>query len=154
MVCLISRSSLSVRMSRIEAVLATLLLMSFLSAQTTISTGSIQGTVTDPAESVMAVANITITSNETGQSIHLTSTSIGTYALGSSDPGRPHRTLGIVPVTRLVAANRAAICQHWSCGKIEPRCPDAPSPLRTQNERAQPQADESQSVRWALGCVV
>jgi hypothetical protein len=55
--------------------------------QTTISTGSIQGTVTDPSGAVVPGASITITSKDTGQVIHLTTTSAGVYASGGLLPG-------------------------------------------------------------------
>jgi hypothetical protein len=81
------RSSLSARMRLIGAVLVSLLLTCFVFAQTTISTGSIQGTVTDPSGSVIAGTKITITSKETGQATHLTSTSAGTYSSRALIPG-------------------------------------------------------------------
>ncbi len=56
-------------------------------AQTTISTGSIVGTITDPTGAVVPGAKITITSKETGQSISLASTTTGTYNSGALLPG-------------------------------------------------------------------
>src|SRR5579884_1436963 len=56
-------------------------------AQSTIATGSIQGTVTDPNGAVLPNASITITSKATGQSNKLTSSSTGTYASGGLAPG-------------------------------------------------------------------
>jgi Carboxypeptidase regulatory-like domain len=58
-----------------------------LSAQTTISTGSIVGTVTDPSGAVVPNASVTITNKRTGQTIHVTTTSSGTYASGALLPG-------------------------------------------------------------------
>src|SRR5882672_2441940 len=58
-----------------------------LGAQTTSSTGSIQGTVTDQTGAVVSGATIAITSKERGQVIHVTTTSTGTYASGSLVPG-------------------------------------------------------------------
>jgi len=55
--------------------------------QTTISTGSIQGTVSDPSGAIMADANVTITSEETGQVVRLKTTSAGLYTSGSLTPG-------------------------------------------------------------------
>ena len=56
-------------------VFALLVAMSFgatkLAAQTTVSQGSIQGTVTDPTGAVVPDAKITITNKATGQSISL-----------------------------------------------------------------------------------
>lgn len=57
-----------------------------LSAQTTISTGSIQGTVTDPSGAFVSGAKVTIT-KATGQTIDLTTNSSGTYNSSSLTPG-------------------------------------------------------------------
>jgi len=56
-------------------------------AQTTISTGSIVGTVTDPSGAVVSGAKVTITNKATGQVITTTTTSTGTYASGALNPG-------------------------------------------------------------------
>src|SRR5215469_4231269 len=56
-------------------------------AQSTISTGSIQGTVTDPNGAVVPDAAVTITSKATGQAIKLTSSSSGGFASGALIPG-------------------------------------------------------------------
>jgi hypothetical protein len=56
-------------------------------AQTTISTGSIQGTVTDPSGAVVADAKITISSKSTGRVFEVNSTSAGTYTSGALTPG-------------------------------------------------------------------
>ena len=48
-------------------------------AQTTISTGSIQGTLTDPSGAAVAAAKITITNRGTGQKINLASNNDGLY---------------------------------------------------------------------------
>jgi len=56
-------------------------------AQTTISTGSIVGTVTDPTGSVVSDAKVLITNKETGQVITTTTTSAGTYTSGALTPG-------------------------------------------------------------------
>jgi hypothetical protein len=58
-----------------------------LSAQTTISTGSIQGTITDQAGAVLSGAKVTITNKGTGQAISVTTTSAGAYASGALIPG-------------------------------------------------------------------
>lgn len=57
------------------------------SAQTTISTGSIQGTVTDPQGGGIPNAQISITSKDTGQVIKLKSSATGTYNSGALIPG-------------------------------------------------------------------
>src|SRR5215510_1467289 len=56
-------------------------------AQSTISTGSIQGTITDPHDAVVSGANITITNKETGQAVKVTSSSSGTFSSGALSPG-------------------------------------------------------------------
>jgi hypothetical protein len=56
-------------------------------AQSTVATGSIQGTVTDPNGAVVPGATITITSKATGQATKFNSSSSGTYASGALIPG-------------------------------------------------------------------
>ncbi|MGA7930336.1 MAG: carboxypeptidase-like regulatory domain-containing protein, partial [Candidatus Sulfotelmatobacter sp.] len=56
-------------------------------AQTTISTGSIQGTVTDASGAVVGGAQVTITQKSTGRVINTTTTSSGAYASGALTPG-------------------------------------------------------------------
>jgi hypothetical protein len=56
-------------------------------AQTTISTGSIQGTVTDPSGAVVSGAKISISNKATGRVINTTSTSAGAYTSGALTPG-------------------------------------------------------------------
>ena len=55
-------------------------------AQSTISTGSIQGTVTDPTGAVVGGAKVTITNKGTGQVITVTTTSAGAYTSGALNP--------------------------------------------------------------------
>ncbi len=56
-------------------------------AQTTIATGSIHGTVTDPTAAIIRGAKITIKNTDNGRINELTTTSIGTYASGALIPG-------------------------------------------------------------------
>ena len=56
-------------------------------AQTTISTGSIQGVVTDPTGAVVSGAKISINNKATGRVITSTTTSAGTYGSGALIPG-------------------------------------------------------------------
>src|SRR5579864_744608 len=65
----------------------TLLAISPLLAQTTISTGSIVGTVTDPSGAVVSGAKVTMTNKGTGQVVTTTTTSTGNYASGALIPG-------------------------------------------------------------------
>jgi len=57
------------------------------SAQTTISTGSIQGTISDQSGAVVTGARVTITNKATGQALTMTSTSSGAYTSGALIPG-------------------------------------------------------------------
>ncbi|MBV8051179.1 MAG: carboxypeptidase regulatory-like domain-containing protein [Acidobacteriaceae bacterium] len=56
-------------------------------AQTTISTGSIQGIVTDPSGAVVPNGKVTITNKATGQVFTTTTSSAGTYSSGALAPG-------------------------------------------------------------------
>jgi hypothetical protein len=56
-------------------------------AQTTISTGSIQGSVTDPTGAVVSDAKISISNKATGRIITTKSTSAGAYTSGALTPG-------------------------------------------------------------------
>ncbi len=59
----------------------------YLPAQTTISTGSIQGTVTDQSGATLSGARVSITNKSTGRVISVSTTSAGTYASGALIPG-------------------------------------------------------------------
>src|SRR5438477_7909009 len=52
-------------------------------AQTTIATGSIVGTVTDPSGAVIVGAQVSVSNDSTGQEIHVTTNSAGTYNSGA-----------------------------------------------------------------------
>src|SRR5580700_1985431 len=56
-------------------------------AQSTVGTGSIQGTVTDQTGAVVANAKVAITNKATASTIHLTVSSAGTYSSGPIQPG-------------------------------------------------------------------
>ncbi len=56
-------------------------------AQSTVATGNIQGTLTDPSGGVVAGAKITITNKDTGQLLRVTTSSAGTYNSGALVPG-------------------------------------------------------------------
>ncbi len=56
-------------------------------AQTTISTGSIQGTITDPTGAIVSGAKVTITEKAAGHVVTTSTTSAGTYTSGSLIPG-------------------------------------------------------------------
>jgi hypothetical protein len=55
--------------------------------QTTVGTGSISGTVSDPAGAVVSGARVIITNTGTGQSLNLTANPSGAYTSGPLDPG-------------------------------------------------------------------
>jgi hypothetical protein len=58
-----------------------------LSAQTTVGTGSIVGTVSDPSGAVVAAAKVTIMNVATGQLVSITTNSSGSYNSGALFPG-------------------------------------------------------------------
>src|SRR5437660_2916496 len=67
--------------------LVTLLTSLTLMSQTTLSTGSIVGTVTDPTGAVVSNAKVLITSISTGQKTELTSNAAGAFGSGPLSPG-------------------------------------------------------------------
>ena len=71
------------------AALAILVLLfpSALQAQSTISTGNINGTVTDPTGAAVAGVKVTITRSDTGVVTNVTTNSSGVYSSGSITPG-------------------------------------------------------------------
>ena len=69
------------------AVTLFLLVSSLMMAQTTVSTGSIVGTVTDASGAVVDGATVTVTNVDTNQVINLTSNSSGAYNSGALAPG-------------------------------------------------------------------
>jgi len=56
-------------------------------AQSTVGTGGITGTVTDPSGAVLAGAKVTITNTGTGQTLNLTSNSAGAFNAAALAPG-------------------------------------------------------------------
>jgi Carboxypeptidase regulatory-like domain len=60
---------------------------SALRAQTTVSTGSIQGLISDPSGAVVSGAKISISNKATGRVVTAKSTSAGAYASGALTPG-------------------------------------------------------------------
>src|SRR5579863_989239 len=80
---------LSVRKLFVAAFVAVFVLVcsGMMLAQTTISTGSIQGVVTDPTGAVVSGAKISISDKATGRVITVATTSAGAYASGALTPG-------------------------------------------------------------------
>src|SRR5579864_2911394 len=75
--------------SRTAIVAAVLLLISaFGMAQTTVATGSIVGTASDPSGAAISGAKVVVTNTATGQAISLTTNSAGVYNSGALSPGQ------------------------------------------------------------------
>jgi Carboxypeptidase regulatory-like domain len=64
------------------------LLCSLAIAQTTLSTGLIDGTVTDPSGAVVSNAKVVVSNAATGQTINLTSSNSGGFSSGPLEPGK------------------------------------------------------------------
>src|SRR5229473_2114752 len=77
----------SFRFTLVALVTFLLLSSSMLLSQTTLSTGSIAGTVTDPSGAVVEGAKVVITNIGTSQTLSLTSNSAGAFSSGPLDPG-------------------------------------------------------------------
>jgi hypothetical protein len=77
----------STRFCLLTLVAVFLMSSSPLLAQTTLSTGSIAGTVTDPSGAVVSGAKIVITNAGTGGMLNLTSNSAGAFSSGPLEPG-------------------------------------------------------------------
>jgi hypothetical protein len=69
------------------ALVTVFFLTSLVLAQTTLSTGSISGTVTDPSGAVVSGAKVVIVSTGTGQTLNLTANAAGAFASGPLAPG-------------------------------------------------------------------
>ncbi|HET9408208.1 MAG TPA: carboxypeptidase regulatory-like domain-containing protein [Candidatus Sulfotelmatobacter sp.] len=78
---------LSVRALAVITALGVFLFAQIGAAQTTISTGSIQGVVTDPSGAVVSGAKVIISNKATGRVITVATTSAGAYASGALTPG-------------------------------------------------------------------
>ena len=83
----LSPMRLGIRVCLLALMIACLLSPSLLFAQTTLSTGSIVGTVTDPSGAVVGGAKVVITNAGTNQTFTLTSNSSGAFSSGPLDPG-------------------------------------------------------------------
>ncbi len=80
------------RHGKLFSLLALLCLLALISsvslvAQTTLSTGSISGIVTDPSSAVVGGAKVSITNTATGQTVALTTNSAGAFSSGPLPPG-------------------------------------------------------------------
>ena len=77
----------STRFGLLALITAFTLLSAMAFAQTTVSTGSIVGTVTDPTGAVISGAKVTITNTATAQVTNLTANSSGSFSSGALVPG-------------------------------------------------------------------
>ena len=85
---LFSSPRLSARVTLLTLLaLSALLLCSVAFAQTTVSNGSISGSVTDPTGAVVSGAKVVVTNTSTGQSLNLNANQSGVYTSGPLDPG-------------------------------------------------------------------
>src|SRR5258708_8423279 len=75
------------RFSLLALVTLFLVSSSLLLAQTTVSRGSMAGTVADPSGAVVGGAKIVISNTATGQTLDLTSNSAGAFSSGPLEPG-------------------------------------------------------------------
>jgi len=75
------------RFSWLAVAIVLLLSSAFLLAQTTVGSGSISGTVTDPTGAVVSGAKVVITTVATGQVQTLSTNASGAYTTGALDPG-------------------------------------------------------------------
>ena len=76
------------KMSWMVTIVALLLaLTATLWAQTTVATGSIQGTITDQTGAVVGGAKVMVTNKATGRMVTVTTSSAGTYTSGALIPG-------------------------------------------------------------------
>ena len=79
---------LSARFTLLALAVVFLLLSSLLLAQTTLSTGTIDGTVTDSSGAVVSGAKVVVTNTGTGRTINLTSGGSGAFSSGPLEPGQ------------------------------------------------------------------
>ena len=87
--CKLPEIDMNLLKTKLVLVIALVLLTTVvLPAQTTIATGSIQGTVTDSSGAIVADANVIIANTATGQSITRTTSGGGVYSSGALTPGR------------------------------------------------------------------
>ena len=84
----LNSSHAGTRFSLVLLLVAFSLFLSFPAfAQTTVATGSIVGTITDPSNAVVEGAKVTITNVDTNEVITLTSNSSGAFNSGALTPG-------------------------------------------------------------------
>jgi hypothetical protein len=100
-----------------------LLLTIGLVAQTTLSTGSIVGSVTDPSGAIVSGAKVTIIGISTGQTIELTTNSAGAYNSGPLSPGTYKVTVAqkgfstVTTTTTVQVGNTATVNARMALGQ-------------------------------------
>jgi len=111
-------------------------------AQTTVDTGSIVGTVSDPSSSIITGAQVTITNAATGEVVELTTNSSGSFTSGALIPGNYEIRLSAkgfssaeAPVTVLVG-NTATVNVSLKIGSEEQVMEVQSSTLRVNTEQA------------------
>ena len=113
-----------------------------LSAQTTVGTGSIVGTVSDPSSAVVDGADVTITNLSTGQTIYLSTNSSGTFNSGALIPGNYKTRIAAKGFraaevsTTVFLGNTATVNVSLQLGKEEQVIEVQSSSLRVNTEQA------------------
>jgi hypothetical protein len=115
----------SFRTLRFSVAVAAILLLAAtgLIAQTTVSTGSIVGTVTDPSGAVLSGAQVTIVNAATGETIDVKANSSGAYNSGPLAPGNYKVTVSqkgfssVVTTTIVQVGNTSTVNAKMSLGK-------------------------------------
>jgi hypothetical protein len=122
--------------------LTVLSLGSELFAQTTVGTGSIVGTVTDPSAAVVSGAKVTVTNVATGQVITLNTNASGAYNSGALVPGNYRVSVSakgfsrmVTPVTVLVG-NTATVNAKLQIGQETQVINVEASTVRVNTEQA------------------
>lgn len=87
-------------------------------AQTTVGTGSIIGSVTDPSGAVLSGARITITNAATGRIINLTTNASGAYNSGALVPGT-YKTLVAVKGFRQSEVTLTVLVGNTANGNVQ-----------------------------------
>ena len=119
----------TVLLSAVLAVVLFLLESAALStAQSTVGTGSIVGTVSDPSGAIVQGAVVAITNVATGQTVSLVTNSAGSFSSGALIPGNyktqiSAKGFGSVEVSTVVLlGNTATVNVSLPIGQETPRC--------------------------------
>jgi hypothetical protein len=127
------------------ALVTVLLCTTVLLAQTTISTGSIVGTVTDSSGAVVNGAKVTITNTAIGQSIELTTNPSGAYNSGALAPGQYKVQVGaqgfstVVQIVTVLVGNTATVSPKLQVGQQSQMIEVQASALAVNTEQSEVQ---------------